>query len=353
MLTAGLPLYNVARNTKIKWGLPNRGADSEMAEDYYKTLGVARNASQADIQKAYRELARKYHPDVNPEKTAKKKFQQVQAAFDVLNDPEKREMYDRYGSSFETMGAGGPRPGPGGTWQQAGPGGGNFRFEDLGDLGGFAQFFGDRFEQGGPADLGDMFRQFRRGGGRRSATPRRGGDVAAEVEIPFATAVQGGEVQLTVQRESGHTETLAVKIPAGIDSGKKIRLRGQGQPAAKGGSPGDLLITVHVASHSFFSRQGNDLLLKLPVTLSEAAGGAKIDVPTPSGTVALRVPPGTSSGKRLRVRGHGVAPNSATAGDLLVEVQIVLPRELAEADLETLREIDRRHPQDPRANLHW
>lgn len=326
-----------------------------MAEDYYKTLGVPRNASQADIQKAYRELARKFHPDVNPEKNAKKKFQQVQAAFDVLNDPEKREMYDRYGSSFETMGAGGPRAsGPAG-WQQGRPEEGfSFNVEDMGDLGGFARFFGDR-EQGGPGDVNEMFRQFRRGGGRRAntASPRRGADATAEVEIPFATAIHGGEVQLGIQRESGRTETLAVKIPPGIETGKKIRLRGQGQPAPRNGTAGDLLIAVRVAPHPYFSRQGSDLLLRLPVTLSEAAAGAKIDVPTPSGTVAVKIPPGTSSGKKLRVRGHGVSGKDGPAGDLLVEVQIVLPKDLAPPDVESLREIDRRHPQDPRANLRW
>jgi DnaJ-class molecular chaperone len=323
-----------------------------MAVDYYKTLGVPRNASQADIQKAYRELARKYHPDVNSAKDAKKKFQQVQAAFDVLNDPEKRELYDRYGSSFEAMGAGGgPKPG-GGGWQQARPGAGpTFRFEDLGDLGGFAQFFGDRFEGGDPSDL---FRQFRRGGGRRGAAaqPRRGGDVQAEVEIPFNTSILGGEVQLSVQRESGKTETLAVKIPAGIESGKKIRLRGQGERAPRGGTPGDLLITVQVAAHPHFSRQGGNLLLRLPLTLAEAAGGAKIDVPTPTGTVALRVPPATSSGTKLRIRGHGV-PAKDGAGDLLVEVQIVLPKDLGQADVEMLRQLDARHPQHPRDTLRW
>ena len=357
MLIATPPFYNRERDLKSAGASRTGGRDS-MAEDYYKTLGVPKNASQADIQKAYRELARKYHPDVNPDKNAKKKFQQVQAAFDVLNDPEKREMYDRYGSSFETMGAGGPRPGGPGTWQQGRPEEGfSFNVEDLGDMGGFAQVFGDRVSQGSPADMNEVLRQFRRGGGggRRGATasPRRGADAAAEVEIPFATAIHGGEVQLSIQRESGRTETLAVKIPPGIEGGKKIRLRGQGQPAPRNGTPGDLLITVRVAPHPFFSRQGNDLHLKLPVTLSEAAGGAKIDLPTPSGMVALRIPPGTSSGKRLRVRGHGISLKDVPAGDLLVEVQIVLPKDLAPPEVESLREIDRRHPQDPRANLRW
>ncbi len=224
-----------------------------MAEDYYSVLGVPKNASQADIQKAYRDLARKYHPDMNPgDKTAKKKFQKVQAAFDVLNNPEKREMYDRYGSSFETRGMGGEPPGtqswgwsPGAGG--AGPGSGEFRAEDV-DL---SQFLGERFGQEGPAGFGDLFGQFRRAAGKYRKAPggggaagQRSGDLVQEIQIPFATSITGGEVQLTVDRPSGKTETLAVKIPAGIEDGKKIRIRGHGQPAMRGGTPGDILLTV-------------------------------------------------------------------------------------------------------------
>ena len=326
-----------------------------MADDYYKTLGVARDASQSDIQKAYRELARKYHPDMNPDKPeeATRKFQEIQAAFDVLNDPEKREMYDRYGSSFETRGAG---PRPGGQYSHTQEGGfpGGQWFED----GGFAQFFGDRFS-GMPGDVSELFRHAREAGagagprGRRAGQARgRGGDLSAEIEIAFATAVSGGEVQLSLQRRPGHTETLSVKIPAGIEEGKKIRLRGQGEPAPGGGAPGDLLVMVHVAPHPFFQRKGNDLLVRVPVTLGEAATGAKIDVPTPSGTVSLHVPPGTSSGTKLRVRGHGVATKGGK-GDLLAEIQVTIPKQLTEADRKLLAEIDKRYPQDPRAGLRW
>jgi DnaJ-class molecular chaperone len=324
-----------------------------MAEDYYQILGVARNATQAEIQKAYRDLARKYHPDMNPDdKSAKQKFQKIQAAFDVLNDPKKREMYDRYGSSFETMAGGGPRGGT--TWQGSyGPGAGFGGFEDLD----FGQFFGERFggEQAG-VDPGDLFKQFRRAsGGRRSGAGRvrRGADLTQEIRIPFVTAVRGGTAQLTATHPSGKVETLEVKIPAGIEEGKKIRLRGQGEPGAAGGTPGDFLLTVRVEPHPCFQRQGNNLIVKVPVTLAEAALGAKVDIPTPTGTVSLQIPPGTSSGVRLRVRGHGVTPKSGLVGDLLAEIQIVLPKVLDESAREAIRQIGERHPQDPRTNLRW
>jgi len=326
-----------------------------MAEDYYKTLGVARNASQAEIQKAYRELARKYHPDMNPDdKTAKKKFQQVQTAFDVLNNPEKREMYDRYGSSFETMGAGGPQGGRS-TWNWSpGTGPGGFTVEDI-DL---SQVLGERFGQEGMGGLGDIFGQFRRAAGktsraRKSAAPRKGADLLHELEIPFTTAVAGGEVQVSVQRPTGKPETIAVKIPAGIENGKKIRIRGHGQPAPRGGTPGDILITIRVAGHRYFQRHGNNLVVRLPISLAEAVDGAKVDVPTPKGTVTVSVPAGTSSGTKLRVKGHGVAPKNAAPGDLLAEIQIVLPKKLSETDRLAIAEIDGRYPQEPRKDLRW
>jgi len=323
-----------------------------MAEDYYQVLGVSRNATQAEIQKAYRELARKHHPDMNPDdKSAKKKFQKIQAAFDVLNDPKKREMYDRYGSSFESMGGAGPRGGS--TWQGAYGPGGFGGFEDVD----FSQFFGERFggEQAG-VDVGEMFKQFRRGSGTRRATagrPRRGADIVHEVSIPFVTAVSGGTVQLSVDRQSGRLETLEVRIPAGIEEGKTIRLRGQGQPAPSGGTPGDILLTVRVEPHPFYCRQGNNLVVKVPLTLAEAALGGKVDIPTPKGTVTLHVPPGTASGTKLRVRGQGVTPRRGAPGDLLAEVHIVPPKPLDDATRDLIRQIADRCPQNPRANLRW
>jgi DnaJ-class molecular chaperone len=324
-----------------------------MAEDYYKTLGVSRSASQDEIRKAYFELARKFHPDKNPERDAKKKFQKIQAAFDVLNDSQKREMYDRYGSSFETMGTGGPRgPGRGGTAPGGGFAGGPQGFEDVD----FSQFFGDKFGAEGGPDLSDIFSQFRRTTqrGRKSASARRrGADIEHEMTVPFQTATSGGEVQIRVEHPSGKAETLTVKIPAGIEEGKKIRLRGQGEADPSGGTPGDLLITIHLGSHPYFQRKGDNLLLRVPVTLGEAALGAKIDVPTPKGALSLRVPPGTSSGTKLRIKGHGVAPKTRPPGDLLAEIQIMIPKDLDEADRQAIEAIDRKHELHPRADLRW
>jgi len=324
----------------------------QMAEDYYKTLGVRRDASQADIERAYRELARKSHPDLNPDdKAAKAKFQQVQKAFDVLGDTEKRELYDRYGSSFESMGAGGPQDA---TWG-AGPGAGFGAGAENVD---FSQFFGERFGAEGVGGLGDIFGHFQRTSGRRAAgaSPRkrtRGEDILHQVQIPLNVAVGGGQIQVTVQRRSGKVDEINVKIPAGIEGGKKIRVRGQGEPAPGKGTPGDILITVRVASHPFFTRRGRHLHLKVPVTLAEAALGAKIDLPTPTGTVTLSIPPGTSSGAKLRVKGHGVTSKGATPGDLLAEIEIVLPKELDDVDREAIEQLGKRHPQQPRADLRW
>jgi len=334
----------------VAFALPTR----VMSEDYYSILGVPRNASQAEIQKAYRELARKYHPDMNPnDKTAKQKFQKVQAAFEVLNDPEKREMYDRYGSSFETFGGGEPRGAYTWTWSP-GSGGqpGGFAFEDL-DLG---RIFGERFGQEAPGGFADLFSQFRRTASKArkpSAPPQKGEDIHQEIQIPFTTAIEGGSVQFVHARPGRKPETLSVKIPAGIEDGKKIRVRGHGQPSPFGGAAGDLLLTVRVLPHPFFSRRGNNLHVRVPVTLGEAVSGAKVEIPTPRGTVSLTIPPGASSGTKLRIRGHGVAPLGSPPGDLLAEVQIVLPKQLSDADRRTIQQIDQQYPQNPRAELRW
>lgn len=321
-----------------------------MSKDYYKVLGVGRNASPDEIKKAYRDLARKYHPDLNPDdKTAKKKFQEVQAAYDVLSDQQKREMYDRYGSSFETMGGG---PHPGGAW--AGGPGGSFSFEDID----FSQFFGDRFGAGGGSGRGfeNIFGQFTQGAGRsrraQAGSRRRGADMRHEITVPFATAILGGEIQLSLSRPSGQTETLSVKIPPGIEDGKKIRLRGQGEPAPRGGPAGDLLLTVHVASHPCYRRNGKHLHITLPVTLAEAALGAKVDIPTPKGTVTVKIPPCTSGGAKLRVKAHGV-PAKDGPGDLIAEVQIVMPKQLDEQARAAFERLAQVGSENPRAKLQW
>jgi DnaJ-class molecular chaperone len=324
-----------------------------METDYYKVLGVQRDASQAEIQQAYRSLAKKYHPDVNPnDKSAARKFQEVQTAFDVLNDPKKRELYDRYGSAFDYAGQAGPT---------AGGAGGDLYGQGSEDID-LSQFFGERF--GGDPRFGgftDVFEQLRRaneGSRRRTRThgfagAPAGGDLHHTIEIPFRSAVTGDAVEISLRRASGKTETLKVKIPAGIDDDKKIRLRGQGEQDPFTGTQGDLLITVKVAAHPFFTRSGNDLFVKVPVSIGEAALGAKVDVPAPGGTVSVRVPAGSTSGTKLRVRGQGVAPAGQPPGDLYAELVVVLPKEMDEPSRNLLRDFEERNKFNPRSELRW
>lgn len=319
-----------------------------MAEDFYTVLGLKRGASASEIQDAYRKLARKYHPDLNQDdKGAKEKFQKVQQAYEVLNDAKKRDLYDRYGSSYESFsgGPGGGGPGGGARSHRGGPGG----FEDV-DL-------SDLFGGGGAAGGGfsDFFQQFAGGGSRRRGrpTPRRGADSEQTVEIPFTMAVEGGEVQLNVRRGGAGTETITVKIPAGIEHGKKIRLRGQGEPSPTGGSPGDMLIKVNVAAHPFFQRNGRNLQVRVPVSLGEAALGGKVDVPTPQGTVTLKVPAGSSGGTRLRIKGHGIRDDKRPPGDLFAELFIVLPDTIDDEGQRLVKEFEERTELSPRSELRW
>lgn len=306
-----------------------------MAEDYYALLGISRGASADEIQKAYRKLARKYHPDLHADKsdrekkTAKEKFQQIQRAYDVLNDSQKRELYDRYGANFDAMGGSG---GQGNPFGGAGPGGSPFGDIDI------SQLFGGGGKKSGGME--DIFRQFGMRGGAppQPPGPRRGEDIEQEITVSFHTAIKGGEHQITFQRHKSKTETIAVKIPPGIENKKKIRLRGQGGRGMDGGDKGDLLIKVNVASHPVYTRTGMNLSVALPINLIEAIEGAKIDVPTPHGTVAVTVPPGSTNGKTLRLKGLGVKSAKAS-GDLLVKLQIQLPDEIPPTDLELLKQL--------------
>jgi DnaJ-class molecular chaperone len=319
-----------------------------MADDHYQTLGVPRTASAEDIRKAYRDLARKYHPDLHPDDdAAKEKFKQVQAAFDVLNDASKREMYDRYGSSFEGVGGGGPRSWGGGPFQGGGfPGGGGAEIdlESLfGGAGGFEQMFGGR-GRGTAA-----------GGRRRRPAQAAGADVTARITIPFRLAIDGGKTDIQVDR-GGTKETISVTIPQGVPDGARMRLRGQGEPGSGGGPAGDLLLEVGIEPHAVFRRDGDTLELTLPVTLAEAIEGAKVDVPTPWGTIALKVPPRTSGGRKLRAGGMGVRHANGSKGDLIAEVQIVLPDTTDAAAVERLLDAARvaqGGAGSPRAQLSW
>lgn len=316
-----------------------------MADDYYQLLGVSRNASVEEIQKAYRKQARKYHPDLHVDKDEKErkqatqKFQQIQQAYDVLSDPQKRKMYDQFGPQFEQMGGGG-NPFGGGQ-NPFGAGGAGFDFSQIFGGGG-----------GGAGGFEDLFRQM--GGGRAGATqapPAKGSDIENEITVPFAVAVRGGKHQVTLQRQSGKNERLDVSIPAGIESGKKIRLRGQGHPGS--GAPGDLLITVIVAPHPNYARKGLNLIVDVPITIIEATDGAKIDLPTPHGTVTLKVPPGTSSGKTLRLKGMGIKAANRS-GDLLATLQIAVPDEVSDDDRALLSQLsDAWRSSKAREKLRW
>ena len=311
-----------------------------MSDDHYQILGVSRTATSEDIQKAYREMARKYHPDLHPDDdAAKEQFKKVQTAFDVLNDPSKREMYDRYGSSFEGVNAGG------GGWSPQGHQGG--------------------FQAGGEVDLeslfGGGFADLFGGGKRRSSRPRRsastqGEDITANIRIPFQLAIDGGKTEVRFDRD-GHSETLSITIPQGLPDGARMRLRGQGRPGSGGGAAGDLLLEVGVEPHPVYRREGDTLAVNLPISLSEALEGAKVDLPTPWGVISLRLPAGTSSGKKLRAAGMGVRHTNGSKGDLIAEVQIVLPDIKDEAEskslLDAVKAAELNSPKDPRAAIKW
>ncbi|MEW6582845.1 MAG: molecular chaperone DnaJ [Actinomycetota bacterium] len=354
-----------------------------MAADLYAALGVPRTASQDEIKKAYRALARKYHPDANPDDPkAEERFKEISHAYDVLSDPEKRREYDR-GPAF--FGGNGPRTG-------GGPG-----------MGGFG-------------DFADIFTSIFRGGGRggRTAQPLRGQDIEVTVNISFEQAMTGVQLPVTVEKRSACAtcrgsgakpgtaprlcpecngrgvrgrdlgafalsepcprcngngtvveqpcetcggagtvlgeERLRVRIPPGVKDGTKIRLRGKGEAGVRGGPPGDLLVVSRVAPSVLYTRQGDDLVLEVPVTFAEAALGAKVEIPTIDGTISLTVPAGSESGKALRVRGKGAPRLSGGGrGDLIARLKVLVPASLTKPQREALERfanLDRRNPRE-------
>ncbi|WP_084955973.1 molecular chaperone DnaJ [Thermoactinospora rubra] len=377
-----------------------------LEKDYYAVLGVPKTASAEEIKKAYRKLARQYHPDANhgnPEKETK--FKEVSEAYDVLSDPKRRKEYDEARTLFGS-GVGGVR---------VGGGGGGFPF-DFGDL------FGGSQQGGSPTDrLGDLFGGlFNRGGAGRTTTgtrPRRGQDIESEVTLSFTEAVLGTTVSLRLTSSAAcaacsgtgaragttprvcptcegtgaasrnlgsfafsepcrdckgrglivdnpcpvcegsgrakSTRTIQARIPAGVDDGKRVKLKGKGAPGENGGPPGDLYILTHVKPHAVFGRSGDNLTITVPVTFAEAALGAEIKVPTLKGMpVTVRIPPGTRNGQVQRVRGRGVARKDGTKGDLLVTFEVVVPKHLDDKARELLTEFrDATAGEDPRAGL--
>ncbi|RLS57061.1 MAG: J domain-containing protein [Planctomycetota bacterium] len=273
--------------------------------DYYQTLGVSRSATHDEIRRAYKKLAKENHPDSKPgDKAAAERFKQVSEAYEVIGDEEKRKQYDQYGEAYKYARQGGGGP------SGAGP-------IDLESV----------FGQGG-VDLGDLFGGVFGGGrGGRKARPRAGEDQTTSIQVPFQMAATGGNYDVTLHR-GDRSETLGVKIPPGIQPGDTIRLAGQGSPGAGGGPAGDLLITVQIAPHPFFRREGRDVLLDCPLSITEATLGTRVDVPTlTEGAMTLTIPPGTSSGTRLRLRGKGFLDRKTKQhGDQYVIAKVMAPK---------------------------
>ena len=319
-------------------------------KDFYKVLGVSKDVSDADLKKTYRKLARKYHPDSNPGDTAAEaKFKEISEAYSVLSDPEERKEYDQ----IRAMGSGARFTAPG-----SGAQGG---FDDVfggvfGQGGGQRQYFTNAggYPQGGDFDdvFGGLFGNGRfgttTGGYRGYGGPTRGRDVTAHTTIDFVTATKGETI--TLQASDG--KPIKVKIPAGVSDGQKIKLRGKGQPSPDGGEAGDIVLTVSVRKHPVFERDGLNLRVNVPVTFTEAALGATIEVPTLGGDpVRLRVAPGTPSGRVLRVKGRGVETSKGT-GDLLAVVQVAVPSHLSGEAKEALEAFAAKLPEEnPRDDL--
>ncbi len=290
-------------------------------KDYYKILGVDKNATEKEIRNAYRRLARKLHPDVNPDKAAQEKFKEVNEAYEVLSDPAKRRKYDTLGANWQQyeqyQRAGGQGPfqwGSGGTQYRI------FTQEDLGDLfgdlGGFSDFFRTVFG-------GDFV--------RTQTRPQRGQDLEQTLEITLEEAYRG---TTRILQKDGRR--LEIKIPPGVKTGSKIRYAGEGYPSPNGGSPGDLFLRIQIAPHPTFERDGDDLRCEVPVDLYTALLGGEVTIPTLKGQVVLKIPPETQAGKTFRLAGQGMprlnAPN--TFGDLYVKVRIVLPEHLTREERE-------------------
>jgi len=306
-------------------------------KDYYKILGVERDAKEAEIKTAYRRLARKYHPDVSKESNAENKFKELGEAYEVLKDSEKRQAYDQLGANWKSGQNFNPPPGWEGGFSNAG--GAGFSSAD-----GFSDFFESMFG-GGFAQGGAGFNQA--GGFHQGGFQSKGADQHAKITITLEDAFNGAKKNIRLGGgPSGNGRNLDVKIPAGITSGKRIRLAGQGSPGAGGGANGDLYLEVTITPHRLYKLDGNNILLDLPITPWEAVLGAQIQVPTLGGRVEAKIPAGSQSCKKLRFKNRGLKGNPT--GAQIVTLQIVMPESNGDEDKEYFQDMKKRFDFNPR-----
>ena len=308
------------------------------ARDYYEILGVDRTASADEIQRAYRKLARQWHPDVNKSPEAENTFKDVSEAYDALSDPDLRAKYDAFGEDFRKV----PDDVDPAAWARAqqgyggqrGPGAGD-GFVDFGDVGGYGASIEDL--------LGGMFGQ-----SQRSTGPRPGPDQEVQIDLSVVDAFRGGKRQISLTGSSG-PRNYTVNIPAGVIDGQRIRLAGQGAAGRNGGPPGDLYLTVHLLPERRFRVDGRDISVDLAVSPWEAALGATVAVDTPDGDTKVKVPPGSSSGQKLRLRGLGMPRTNGANGDLFAVVKIVVPKTLSDDERELYDQLASASTFDPRS----
>ena len=312
--------------------------------DYYETLGVAKTATDDEIRSAFRKLARKYHPDVAKDKaTAEEKFKQINEAYEVLSDQEKRKKYDQLGANWNQSGGFQPPP----EWGGAQPGGGFYRHG--GENGG-----GVEFEFGGTG-FSDFFEAFFGGGrgqsafggggfGRRPRSAARGNDVEADIMVTLEEALHGSTRQVSLRRSgSQKIETYQVKIPRGVHDGQRIRLAGQGEAGQRGGKSGDLFLRVRLARHPDFSVEGSDLIHEIKLAPWQAALGTEVRVPTLEGHARLKIPPGTQGGQRFRLRDRGLPNANGSRGNLYVSAEVAVPKKLSEREREIWQQLAQLH----------
>ncbi len=316
--------------------------------DYYNVLGVQKNASDSEIKKAYRRLAKKYHPDVNKgNSSAETRFKDISEAYAVLSDSKQKQQYDMFG---QTGFSGGPsgfgqdgNPFNNIRWNTGGAGS-HGRHSSMDDMGGMGDIFSELFNMGGVRRPGAQPRQRTT---RKGPAAKKGQDTYADLNIDFEEALSGKECQISVKRGTS-IEKLTVKVPAGVDDGSKVRIAGKGQPGQYGGNSGDLYLRIHMASHAIFRREGADIYADIPISIYDAVLGTSIDVPTMGNKVKMKVPAGTSSGKTFRMAGKGapVLGKKGVTGDQFVVIRIVPPSDLSADALADFKSLADKYPYD-------